>query len=753
MSSHIHIQHHHKNHSSLPNHTPYKPKQKRWYTQSRIILVLLFVFFAGAVTLTGYYFFYNEILKDLPNTDKLRNFQSTPLSSHIYDRNGELLYEVFSDQNRTPVKIKDLPKYVGQASVAIEDKDFYTHSGVSLFSGVLRAVKENVLNRSGLQGGSTLTQQLVKLALLTPERTWKRKVKEIVLAMSVEKKYNKDEILEMYLNQIPYGGSAYGVEEAANAYFNKKAKDLTIAEAALLAGLPQLPSKYNPFVNPDAAVARRNEVLQKMFEQKYITQAQYKEGLATTLVTNPPFVNIKAPHFVFYVKALLEQEFGSEVVGTAGLNIYTSIDMPTQNEAQKILQEELDKVRYLSVGNAAALVTRPVTGEILAMVGSYDYFASPSGSFNVTTALRQPGSSIKPVNYSIALDRGLITPASVLLDVPTCFKSPGKPYCPQNYDVAFRGPMKVRYALANSNNIIAVKVLALNTVDSFIASSSGFLIDSFQEDPSRYGLSLTLGGGEMRMTELVQAYSTFPNRGKPRKLQSILKITDANGKILYKYQDPNFVQDIHAPIEMPNYLAMGGKRVISEEASFLISHILYDNNARKDAFGPSSQLNIKGNVPVSVKTGTTDSKKDNWTVGYTPNFMVAVWVGNNDNTPMNQALASGVTGAAPIWNGIMSKVLEGQPILYPVKPEGVVGRRVCKDGRLEGADGGACGDTEYEYFKVGTENVRTARVTQGKVWVNKDTDKQAKQGDENTEERDKTVMKDMFSDGCLDCAK
>jgi len=313
--------------------------------------------------------------------------------------------------------------------------------------------------------------------------------------------------------------------------------------------------------------------------------------------------------------------------------------------------------------------------------------------------------------------------------------------------------MKIRYALANSNNIIAVKVLALNTVDSFIASSSGFLIDSFQEDPSRYGLSLTLGGGEMRMTELAQAYSAFPNRGKPRKLQSILKITDASGKILYKYQDPNFVENIHEPIEMPNYLAMGGKRVISEEASFLISHILYDNNARKDAFGPSSQLNIKGNVPVSVKTGTTDAKKDNWTIGYTPNFMVTVWVGNNDNTPMNQALASGVTGAAPIWNGVMTKVLEGQPILYPVKPEGVVGRRVCKDGRLEGADGGACGDTEYEYFKVGTENVRTARVSTGKVWVNKDTDKQAKQGDENTEEREKTVMKDMFSDGCLDCAR
>ena len=735
------------------NHTALVALHSKKRSHPRLVLLILFALFIVSLFVSANYYFYKNIIQDLPNPEKLRNFQSTPLSSHIYDRNGTLLYEVFSDQNRTPVKLADLPPYVGQASVAIEDKDFYKHSGVSLISGVLRAAKETYINKTSLQGGSTLTQQLVKLALLTPERTWKRKIKEIILAMSVEKRFQKKEILEMYLNQIPYGGSAYGIEEAANSYFNKKAKDLSIAEAALLAGLPQLPSTYNPYVNPDAAIRRRNEVLLKMKEQNYITSAQYTEALNTPLATNLQHVDIKAPHFVFYVKSQLEDKFGPQFVGTAGLHIYTTLDLPLQTKAETILQDELEKVRYLNVGNAASLITRPVTGEILAMIGSYDYFASPSGSFNVTTALRQPGSSIKPINYAVALDRGLITPSSVLLDNATCFKSPQKPYCPLNYDRVFHGPMKIRYALANSNNIIAVKVLSMNTVDSFIASTSAFLIDSFQTDPSRYGLSLTLGGGEVKMTEMAQAFSTFANRGKPRNLQSILKITDSNGKVLYEFQDPNFIQDVKEPLEMPNYLAMGGKRAISEETAYLISHILSDDNARKDAFGRGSKLNIKGYVPVSVKTGTTEEKKDNWTIGYTPNFLVAVWVGNNDSTPMNQLLASGVTGAAPIWNGIMTMTLEGQPVLYPVKPEGVVGRRVCKDGRLEGADGGACGDTEYEYFIAGTENVRTSRTTRGKFWVNKDTDKPAKPGEDNAEEREKTILKDPFSDGCLDCAQ
>ena len=742
-----------RNHTILTSeHMSTKHHHVLWRRTWFILTVIIICIIIGSVIFG--YFVYQNILKDLPNPQKLANYQSTELSSHIYDRNGQLLYEVYDDQNRTAIRLKSIPPYVAQASIAIEDKDFYKHSGVSFFSGILRAARDTYIRKQGLQGGSTITQQLVKQALLSSERTITRKVREIILAIAVERKFTKNQILEMYLNQIPYGGAAYGIEEASNTYFATSAANLRIDQAALLAGLPQAPSKYSPYLNPEFAKARRNEVLNKMLEQEYITQAQHDEAVKKPLEVAPPRIDIKAPHFVFYVKNILEEEFGDKLVSTGGLSIYTTLDYSIQKEAESIVKSELEKVQNLNVGNAAALITRPVTGEILAMVGSADYFASPSGSFNVVTAQnRQPGSSIKPINYAIALERKIITPASVLMDVPTCFPSPGKPYCPRNYEGNFKGPTQIRFALGNSNNIIAVKVLALNTVDDFIASSSGFLIDSFQKDPSRYGLSLTLGGGEMPMYELSQAYSAFANRGKPRKVQSILKIVDPRGKVLYEFKDPNYVKEVTKPITMPNYLAMGGKRAISEETAYLISHILLDNNARVAAFGPSSELVIKGHNAVSVKTGTTDEKRDNWTIGYTPNFMAAVWVGNNDNTPMNQYLASGVTGAAPIWNKLMTYVLKGQPDLWPVKPEKVDGRQVCPDGRLKGADGGECEGARYEYFISGTENVRTATYTRTQVPVNKDTDMQAKAGDPNVEMREKNVLKDSFSNYCQDCAR
>ncbi len=754
-NSHNHTPLSHHAHNDKHHHGSSHKEETRLFGLGRNRVLLLAIaataisLFCVAVIFTVY----RSIFKDLPNPERLKNFQSTPLSSHIYDRNGTLLYEIYDDQNRTAVKLKDLPKYVPQTAIAIEDKDFYKHSGISILSGVLRALRDMTFRRQGLQGGSTITQQLVKQALLTPERTVVRKVKEIILAFAVEKKFTKDQILEMYLNQIPYGGAAYGIEEAANMYFGKSAKNITLAESAFLAGLPQAPSKYSPYANPELAKSRRDDVLKKMLEQKYITEKQYNQAIKVPLAVKPPRISIKAPHFVFYVKKILEEEFGDEIVGTGGLNIYTTLDLQIQEDAEKIVKNELDEIKNLNVGNAAALVTRPVTGEILAMVGSADYFASPSGSFNVVTAEnRQPGSSIKPINYAIALDQKIITPASVLVDTATCFPSPGKPYCPHNYEGGYNGPTQIRFALGNSNNIIAVKVLALNTVDTFIASSSAFLIDTYKKDPSRYGLSLTLGGGELPMYELAQAYSVFPNRGKPRKVQSILKITNPQGKVLYKFEDPNYVKDVRKPLTMPNYLAMNGKRAISEETAYLISHILLDNNARSQAFGPTSQLNIKGHPAVSVKTGTTDEKRDNWTVGYTPNFLVAVWVGNNDNTPMNPYLASGVTGAAPIWNGIMTMVLKDQPDLWPVKPENVVGRQVCADGRMKGGDGGDCSDARFEYMIAGTENVRTATTSREQVWVNRDTDKQAKEGEDATEQREKTVIKDKFSTYCLDCA-
>jgi len=590
-----------------------------------------------------------------------------PLSTHMYDRNGKLLYEIYKDQNRTSTKLTELPKYVYQATIAIEDKDFYAHSGVSLFGGILRAAKDTILKK-GLQGGSTITQQLVKSALLTPERTIERKLKEILLALWTEKIYSKNQILEMYLNQVPYGGSAYGIEEASKTYFGIKAKDLTIAEAAFLAGMPQAPSLYSPYTNPELAKNRRDEVLKKMYALGYITKEQKenanKEEIMVTQLQN----TIKAPHFVFYVKSNLEEQYGMQRVEEGGLNVITSLDLDIQQEGEKILKEELEKVAYLNISNAAMLVTKPSTGEILAMIGSVDYYALPSGAYNVTTGNRQPGSSIKPVTYALALEKGF-TAATIIDDVPTVFGIPGSaPYVPVNYDGRFHGRVPLRYALANSFNIPAVKILNTLGVNEMVSFAKTLGITTWN-DSSRFGLSLTLGGGEVHMTDMATVFGTFANQGERVSVTGIKRIYDAQNKILFE-NNPS------------------GKRVLSEETSYILSDILSDNFARRWEFGSQSALEIPG-YKVAVKTGTTDMKKDNWTIGYTPDFVVSVWVGNNDNSPMNQVLASGITGAAPIWNRMMSYLLTKYGAHWYEKPSGLVEKQ-CYFGKTE-------------YFVRGTE--------------------------------------------------
>ncbi len=702
-------------------------------------------------TVTFLYIFWG-----LPTPYDLADYKKIPLSTHILDRNGKLLYEVHGEQNRTAIKLSTLPKYIYQATISIEDKDFFRHGAVSLVGGILRAIKDSILQRQ-LQGGSTITQQLVKSALLSPERTIRRKLREITLATWAEKVYSKQQILEFYLNQVPYGGPSYGIEEAARTYFDKRAKDLTLDQAAFLAGLPRAPSLYSPFVNPDLAKNRRNEVLKKMFEQKYINQQQYQSAINKPLKINPPKTDIKAPHFVFYIKQELEKEFGPEEVEEGGLRVTTTLDLDIQEESEKVVREELEDIKYLNVSNGAVLVTRPPTGEILAMVGSVDYFATPSGAYNVTTALRQPGSSIKPINYAIGIDRKLVTAATIFLDVPTCFSSFPQRYCPVNYDGRYHGPQPLRIALGSSYNIPAVKMLAMNTVQDFVASSSAFTMTTFK-DPKNYGLSLTLGGGEVHMTEMAQAFSAFVNHGIPKKLKGVIKVEDRNGKVLYELKDSNFIQNLKQPLKNPNFLAITGKRAISQEAAFIISHILLDNFARTPAFGSSSSLVIP-NHAVSVKTGTTDDKRDNWTIGYTPNFMTTVWVGNNDNSPMNPYLASGITGAAPIWNRIMKYVLNKQPNLFPIRPSSVVGKQVCWNtgsvtSQNPGGSQSAC-PTRFEYFIRGTEGIQNLKTIKEPVFVTKDSDKYVAKpnpGDPNLEQKEKTIISDGISTYCIDCA-
>ena len=619
----------------------------------------------------------------LPNPMRLTTNPS-PASTKILDRKGKLIYEVFSDQRRTPVSLKSLPIHVVRATLAAEDRDFYTHSGFSI-RGIARAFLSTFF-KNNVQGGSTITQQLVKNALLTSDRTVRRKIREFILSVTVEIAYSKDQILEMYLNQVPYGGTAYGIESAAQTYFGKSADKLDLAEAALLAGLPQAPSYYSPFgSHPEESKNRQKYVLGQMKDNKMISETEYDSALNEDL----KFIiadSIKAPHFALWVKDLLVSKYGLQKVQESGLMVTTTLDLEIQKFAQDAVATEVAKLKLERVGNGAALVTAPKTGQILAMVGSKDYFdIKADGNDKVPIASSQPGSAIKPINYALALDRKLITAASVLADKPTCFTQPDqKMYCPVNYDNQWHGPTQARFALANSFNIPAVKTLVINGLTDFVASASAFGITSFK-DPTKYGPSLTLGGGEVTMLEMATAYGVLANAGQRVNLNPILEIRDLKDEILEK-----------TPVLPSN------KRVISAGAAFITSHLLFDNGARTATFGPSSYLVVNAHPEVSVKTGTTNDKRDNWTIGYTPDYLVAVWVGNNDNTPMSN-VASGVTGASPIWNKVMSSILKDKSIHWPTQPPEVVGAMVCSlSGQRASDPPPANCSPRYEYFLTGT---------------------------------------------------
>lgn len=733
---------------------PRKPHGlKKISNKAKAIIGICILFFTAATLI---------IFKDLPSPTKLKS-SSFAVSTLIYDRSGNLLYEIFADENRTPIQLDSLPKFVYQSSIAIEDQNFYRHFGFSI-QGIMRALKNTVFQNK-LQGGSTITQQLVKTALLTPERTIQRKIREAVLTLAVEVLYSKNQILEMYLNHIPFGGTAYGIEAAAQRFFGKEAKDLKLEEAALLAGLPQAPTAYSPFSNPEKAKARQFEVLRRMQEDGYISQEEADSAFQKELVFAAPTTDIRAPHFVFYVKALLEERYGLQKVERGGLRVTTTLDINLQESAQASLSAQIDFLEKYKATNGAALVTKPNTGEILAMIGSRDFFNNEvDGKVNVTTRLRQPGSSIKPINYVIGLQLKNFTPASVLLDIPTCFQVFGQPkYCPQNYDNSFHGVTNFRSALANSYNIPAVKVLAKNSLESFIASASAMGINSFQ-DSSRYGLSLTLGGGEVTMLDMATSFGTIANQGVRKDLEPFLKIEDYQKNILYEY-DPNQTTDLMSYFFQEDQfdsntigVEKGGlKRILNREPAFLMSDILSDNSARSTVFGPSSKLVIK-NHTVSAKTGTTNDHKDGWTMGYTPEYLVATWVGNNDSSSMS-SYVSGVSGAAYIWNDIMSYVLKDIPDNKQVRPEGIEGTNVCMLSGLYPVDGQTC-QTKYELFWKENMPTNYTSIRKG-IWVNKDTGlpaffpmnpDQPPVNTDNLELREHTIVQDDFSkDFCLDC--
>src|SRR3989344_5001226 len=570
-------------------------------------------------------------------------------STKIYDRTGALLYDLYDQERRTPVVISELPESLLHATVATEDKDFYKHRGFDMLT-VLR-IPYNIIARQRVVGGSTLTQQLVKNALLTNERTITRKFKEFVLSLQLERSFTKDQILEMYLNEAPYGGTAWGVGTAAEVYFNKSAKDLTLVESAILAGLPQRPSAYSPYTgktDDDGTPlwkVRAKGVLRRMKEDDYITDLAYEEAVAglETVVFSRAQLSIKAPHFVFYIRDLLDQLYGEEVVTTAGFKVTTSLDLALHEQAQAIVAEEIDKVTSLNITNGAAMIMDPRTGEVLSMVGSRNFESEDiDGQFNVAVdGLHQPGSSIKPVTYLALLQQGY-TPSSILVDPPTVFtpNETADAYEPKNYDGQFRGPVSVRNSLGSSLNVPAVKALATVGIDLFLqqAYDMGFVtLEPTADNKKRFGLAVTLGGAEVHLIDIVTAYSSFASGGKKVEPVAILKIEDQSGNTVFE----------HKPVE--------GQQLFSEALAFLINHILSDNAARALAFGTRSLLNISPSV--AVKTGTTNDQRYNWAIGWSQEVMVGAWVGNNDNSPM-KVVASGVSGATPIWRRIMLLALD-----------------------------------------------------------------------------------------------
>jgi 1A family penicillin-binding protein len=598
--------------------------------------------------------------KQLPQPELLE-YQGKNSATKILDRKGRLLYEIYVDKKYDPVPLSKIPDHVINATLAIEDKNFYSHRGFNVIS-IARAAKATLVDDE-IQGGSTVTQQLVKNVLLTSERTLSRKARELVLSVLVERRYTKNEILELYLNNIPYGGTAYGIQTASQKYFNKDVWDLDMAEASMLAGLPSAPTVYSPVQgNYELAKHRQKQVLLRMVELGYITQPEADEAFEQQLVFAPQIEYIRAPHFVTYVRDELYRKYGQRAVDFGGLTVTTTLDLDVQEVVQKIVAEEVANSEYLKISNGAAIVLDSRSGGVLAYVGSVDYFSDEDGNFDVVRAYRQPGSSIKPVTYAAALEKGY-TAATILDDSPVTYQSYGQVYSPRNYDNRFRGRVTLRQALGNSLNIPAVKMLNAIGVDSMVQLGIDMGLNNWRVGDGTYGLAVTLGGKETRLIDLTNLYATFARGGVQKQVNPFISIKDIYGFELYQLQT-DF-----------------GQQVIKPETAYIINNILADNSARAAAFGPNSQLVIPGKT-VAVKTGTTNDIRDNLTLGYTPTYTVGVWVGNNDNTPMSN-VASGLSGASTMWQRIMLLMLEGKQDEPFLVPGGIIVKTDPSCGRVE----------------------------------------------------------------------
>ena len=597
---------------------------------------------AGLILIIGIFAYF---AKDLPDPDKV-NKRVVIESTKIFDRNGEdILYEIHGEEKRTLIPFEEMGDNMKYATIVSEDQDFYFHHGVK-FSSIVRAVLKDFFNRGAAQGGSTITQQFVKNSILTNEKTITRKIKELILSIEIEQKFSKDEILKMYLNEIPYGSNAYGVEAAAQTFFGKHAKELTLDEAATLAVLPRATTFFSPYGSHiDRLKYNQEIILDRMANLGYITQDQANESktidVLDKIVINKE--NIKAPHFVMYIKEYLEEKYGKEEMEEGGLKVYTTLDWEKQQIAERVVREGAEKnLKNWNAENASLVAIDPKTGQILAMVGSKDYFDKTiDGQVNVAIRDRQPGSSFKPYVYLTAFIEGYL-PETILFDVETDFnKGSSDNYIPQNYDGKFRGAVKMKEALGMSLNVPAVKTLYLVGVKDAINMAKQLGITGLN-DPNRYGLSLVLGGGEIKLLDHVSAFATLANGGVKHNKTAILKIEDKDGKIIEEFKDTK------------------GDRVVKERYVAMLDYIISNNKYRAPAFGENNPLKFDSR-PVVAKTGTTNEFRDGWTMGYTPSIAVGVWAGNNDNRAMRPG-AAGANVAAPIWRSFLDQILENYNI-------------------------------------------------------------------------------------------
>jgi 1A family penicillin-binding protein len=638
-----------------------------WSRRARALYVALLASLAmvGVFTSVATMALYTH---DISSPAALLNKKKT--GTTILDRNGQVLFQGYGAQNTTVVPLGQMPATLKDATLAAEDPDFYSHPGFS-WRATVRAAWVDVTHHGKVEGGSTLTQQLVKNAILTSNKTFERKFQELLLSMELEQRYSKDQILEMYLNETFYGQGSNGVEAAAQTYFHKSAKDLSLSESALVAGLPLGPSRFDPNANPQAATDRRNYVLDRMADLGKISHQQADAAKAEPVVAYPRTITIRAPHFVFYVLDTLRQQYGEDMIENGGLTVQTTLDLGKQEAAQTIVQQQITRLSEHHATNGGLISLEPSTGDIISMVGSVDYNAPGFGAVNVTMSQLQPGSSFKPIAYVTAFEKGW-NGATQVDDKPLQLpQGDGTMYVPQNYDGKFRGKVTLRRALANSLNIPAIEVLQYAGLDATIDTAHALGITSLN-DRSRYGASLVLGGGEVRMIDMATVYGTFANGGSKVEPRSILKVSDRYGK------------EITKPTAKP------AQKVLDPRYAYMITNILSDNQARTEEFGANSPLKLSR--PAAAKTGTTNDFRDNWTVGYTPNLVTAVWVGNNDHSAMSNV--DGITGAAPIWHDYMEMAHAGVAVQPFVAPAGVMAAKVCS------ADGGLANAWDSGYDEI-----------------------------------------------------